>query len=106
MPAFLLLFSGITKFFTEVFGRFITQKLIHSASTLVGLGILIMGAHAALDSLVKGLVIQFPPEYTSLLSAFIPDNTMACISTVIAARFIKAGFDFKLKIAEMSQRGS
>lgn len=105
MPAILLLLSGMATFLSEVFGRYLSQKLAHLASALVGLGILFAAAYASLEALLGTLATQFPPEYSSLLVAFLPDNTSACISTVISARFIKAGFDWKARLATMSQQG-
>ncbi|MFW9088215.1 DUF5455 family protein [Pseudomonas sp. P2758] len=106
MPAIFLLLSGIATFLAETFGRYLSQKLAHLASALVTLGVLFAAAYAALDSLMAALSTQFPAEYASLLVAFLPDNTMACISTVVSARFIKAAFDWKARLASMSSQGA
>lgn len=106
MPAIYLLLSGISTFLAETFGRYLSRKLSKLAGALVTLGALFAAAYASLSLLLSSLSIQFPPEYSSLLAAFLPDNTMFCISTVVSARFIKAAFDWKARLATISLQGS
>lgn len=105
MPAILLALSGIATFLAQTFGRYMSEKLFHLGSAIVGLGIMFAAAYASLEALMGALATQFPPEYSSLLVAFLPDNTGICISTCISARFIKAGFDWKARLATISQQG-
>ncbi|WP_082224307.1 DUF5455 family protein [Pseudomonas trivialis] len=106
MPAIYLLLSGISSFLAETFGRYLSRKLSKLAGALIVLGALFAAAYASLNVLLGALSIQFPAQYSSLLAAFLPDNTMFCISTVVSARFIKAAFDWKARLASISMQGS
>lgn len=105
MPAIYLLLSGISSFLAETFGRYLSRKLARVSGALLTLGALFAAAYASLNALLNVLSVQFPPELSSLLSAFLPDNTLVCISTIVSARFIKAAFDWQARLTAISLQG-
>lgn len=84
----------------EWFAQFFSKKVAITLTLVTFVTTATAALIVTVDALVSSIAVTLPAQATAFVGAFLPPNTIGCISAVVAAKLARMAYDYNVKFAE------
>jgi uncharacterized membrane protein YjjP (DUF1212 family) len=91
------IFTGLLTFLSQ----YATKRVALVGSFIIAVGVVTTGFFAVLEGLIQAITVVAPTGFLESFALFLPHNTTACISAILAAKLARWVYDWNIKVIQM-----